>query len=165
MTSLSYCPFHSLTLDDLFPIMSLCRTHVVQILFYPTLAACSKCATFWYCEQCPVWLWKCVRCVPLLQNILQRADEPQLFNCSEHWKWSLFYIFKPSFFWFPVYFSTSQNFTFTVAATVGRLLTPHEIKAATQPNTVEPLAAKALHFWGGDGQIWWFCFLAAENEC
>lgn len=38
MTSLSYCLFHSLTLDDLFPIISLCRTHVVQILFYPTLA-------------------------------------------------------------------------------------------------------------------------------
>lgn len=51
-------------------------------------------------------------------------------------------------FLFPVYFSTSHNFTFTVPATVGRLLTPHEIKAATLPNTVEQLAAKALHFWG-----------------
>lgn len=48
-----------------------------------------------------------------------------------------------------MYFSTSHNFTFTVPATVGRLLTPHEIKAATQPNTVEQLAAKALRFWGG----------------
>lgn len=47
-----------------------------------------------------------------------------------------------------MYFRTSHNFTFTVPATVGRLLTPHEIKAATQPNTVEQLAAKALHFWG-----------------